>query len=368
MRFVQALARRIPAAAAGNLALLLTLGALTSSFVRFPLQSAVGVGALAATTVWRTQVARAARDVAECETRRWLRRFGISTVLAGTTWGGLAAAWLFVHGLDPDTVLVMVTTGGIVSAAAHVSAPSLPVLRSFTLAVLAPSVVVLLTHNPTPAALGLALVFVSYASFVWVQGGHMHADFLNAQVRAYRLEKQSFRLRDSREALRVQATRDGLTGALNRTAGLSALDLELGRARRDAKHVAVIMLDIDHFKRINDTHGHAAGDTVLRACSQRLRAALRPYDLIARFGGEEFVIVLPGCDRFTGSAVAERLRVALDAASIFYEATPIHVTSSFGVAVAQAGEAASQLVARADAALYGAKRDGRNRVAVASTD
>lgn len=232
MRFVQALSRRIPMAAVGNLALLSTLVVLSSAHTDFPGLSAVAIGAMTLITAWRLRVARGANHVREDQTRRWLQQFGVSTSAAAVIWGIAGAAWLFMHGLEPSTVLVMVTTAGVAGAAANVSAPSLPVLRAFTLLVLSPSVLVLLVHHHSALAIGLAIVLAIYCSFLWVRGGHMHRDFLDAQTRAYQLEKQSVRLRYSREAMRVQATRDGLTGALNRSAGMAAMEVELGRARR----------------------------------------------------------------------------------------------------------------------------------------
>lgn len=362
MRFVKALSRRIPTAAVGNLALLLTLVLLCHAYVDFPWISGASLTCMALVTIWRLKVARAAAHLHEDETRLWLRRFGLSTVAASVIWGVAAAAWLFAHGLEPATVLVMVTTAGVAGAAANVSAPSLPVLRAFTLMVLTPSVLVLVGHRPTTLAVGLAIVLAIYCSFLWIQGGHMHNDFLEAQTRAYRLEKQSHHLRDSREAMRVQATRDGLTGALNRTAGVAAMEHELARSRREQRDLAVVMFDIDHFKRINDNHGHAAGDTVLRECSRRLRAAIRPYDMFARFGGEEFVLILPGCNLEAAATVAERLRLAMAQTPFEHQGTSMVVTSSFGVSMAMREDDVASTLARADANLYEAKRGGRDRV------
>jgi diguanylate cyclase (GGDEF)-like protein len=166
------------------------------------------------------------------------------------------------------------------------------------------------------------------------------------------------------EQLCEQASRDALTGLWNRAGILSILDRELGRGRREERPVAVLLADLDHFKRINDTLGHLAGDIVLRQTAQRLLHAVRPYDAVGRYGGEEFLFVLPGCDGESALGLAERLRQCIAAGRINVESVEVQVTLSLGVAVSP-GEAeldAVELLRAADAALYEAKRAGRNRV------
>jgi diguanylate cyclase (GGDEF)-like protein len=168
----------------------------------------------------------------------------------------------------------------------------------------------------------------------------------------------------AREALRVQATHDPLTGVWNRAAILEILARELARARRQGAPLGVIMADLDHFKRVNDTRGHLAGDAVLREAAQRLSGALRPYDAIGRYGGEEFLIVLPGCDEARTFALAERLREGLGARPVAFAGEPIPVTISLGTTAYDAASMAeaAALLGTADAALYRAKDAGRNRV------
>jgi diguanylate cyclase (GGDEF)-like protein len=166
------------------------------------------------------------------------------------------------------------------------------------------------------------------------------------------------------EQLREQASRDALTGLWNRAATLSFLERELERGRREGLPVAVVLADLDHFKRVNDTLGHLAGDAVLRQAARRMLGSLRPYDAVGRFGGEEFLIVLPGCDVSSALGLAERLRQCLIAERMEIEERAVQVTLSLGVAVS-AGQAeldAVELLRAADSALYEAKRAGRNRV------
>ncbi|HVP30207.1 MAG TPA: diguanylate cyclase [Myxococcota bacterium] len=167
----------------------------------------------------------------------------------------------------------------------------------------------------------------------------------------------------ARDAMRFQNEHDALTGLPSRSRLSHALETELERARRFETPVAVLMCDVDHFHQVNAAHGHAVGDYVLRAISVRLRAGVRRYDTLGRYGGEEFAAVLPGCDRQLALEVAERLRGGVAATPVDSPAGLVRVTVSIGVATSEVHPArAEQLLAAADAALYRAKRAGRNRV------
>jgi two-component system cell cycle response regulator len=189
---------------------------------------------------------------------------------------------------------------------------------------------------------------------------------LRAGKRILELQEQ---LLHAREALREQATHDGLTGLLNRAAILEALQLELARAGRDKHPLALLMVDLDRFKRINDTRGHPAGDAVLRESARRMKAAIRCYDSIGRYGGEEFLIVLPGCDGAAAQLQAERIRETVAAAPCIFGDESIPVTCSIGVAfrAAPLASGGAALISDADTALYTAKNTGRNRVVTADT-
>lgn len=175
-------------------------------------------------------------------------------------------------------------------------------------------------------------------------------------------------LLQAREALREQATRDGLTGLWNRVTILDILDREIARARREdgAGGLSVVMADLDHFKEVNDVCGHVAGDAVLRQAAERMHANVRKYDAVGRYGGEEFLVVIPGCDLQGGIHQAERLRSGLGSPHYILTEGSLPVTCSLGVAWSScAGPvSADQLVREADTALYTAKRNGRNRVEV----
>lgn len=171
-------------------------------------------------------------------------------------------------------------------------------------------------------------------------------------------------LLQAQEALRTLALRDHLTGLDNRRAILGQLNRELNRARHEKRPLAVAMVDLDHFKQINDTRGHAEGDAVLKRVAVSLKSQLRQYDFIGRYGGEEFLVVLPGCDLAMALPIAERLRRIVPAESSDSGASQSSVTVSIGVASTDVfGIEPDPLIAAADAALYRAKAQGRNQVA-----
>jgi two-component system cell cycle response regulator len=168
----------------------------------------------------------------------------------------------------------------------------------------------------------------------------------------------------TREALRVQATHDSLTGLPNRGAILDILQTELSRASRESRPLAVVMADIDRFKQINDTRGHQAGDEVLREAASRMKSIMRNYDAVGRYGGEEFLVVLPGCDVDGAFSQAERLREIIGTAPFRAQGHTLGVTCSFGLSWRESASPgdADMLIREADIALYRAKTCGRNRV------
>ena len=168
----------------------------------------------------------------------------------------------------------------------------------------------------------------------------------------------------ARESLQIQATQDSLTGVWNRRAVLETLQSELVRAVRQNIPLGVILADLDHFKSVNDTHGHATGDTVLREAASRMVTALRPYDRLGRYGGEEFLIVAPGCGLEDVVRVAERLRLALLAEPVRTRSGALEIFASFGVTSSAPLNHmdAEALIQAADEALYQAKASGRNCV------
>jgi diguanylate cyclase (GGDEF)-like protein len=191
-----------------------------------------------------------------------------------------------------------------------------------------------------------------------------NAHELRVRIRAGRriLDLQE-ELLQAREALREQATHDGLTGLLNRIAIMDRLDNELARSARSGSTVSVLMVDLDCFKSVNDTHGHLIGDAVLREAAGRLRSASRRYDSVGRYGGEEFLIVLPGSEIPAARVQAERLREAIAGTPFLANAQPLPVTCSIGLACSSHCSP-EVLIREADDALYRAKSGGRNRLVI----
>ncbi len=172
------------------------------------------------------------------------------------------------------------------------------------------------------------------------------------------------RILELQDKLVSQATHDSLTGFLNRKAIFDTLEKEVIRAVREANPLSIILADLDHFKSINDTHGHQAGDAVLQEAARRVLASIRTYDSVGRYGGEEFLIVTPGCSAAEAAALAERLRKRVGENAFNASGCLVVVTMSLGVAETSSGQKAEELLRSADEALYAAKGGGRDRVEV----
>src|SRR5580692_2817779 len=163
------------------------------------------------------------------------------------------------------------------------------------------------------------------------------------------------KLVSANNALHFSASHDFLTGAWNRAEIVAFLQRELARAQRDRTPVGIVLLDVDHFKNVNDKHGHETGDRVLQEISKRLATSLREYDGIGRYGGEEFLLVIPGCDLATTVRRANQIRELIAGHPIPTPSGATNVTVSMGVTVAQSSTNAEALLRTADAALYQAK-------------
>jgi diguanylate cyclase (GGDEF)-like protein len=182
-----------------------------------------------------------------------------------------------------------------------------------------------------------------------------------------RIAELQEKLISTNEALHFAASHDFLTRVWNRGEVLAFLHREMVRSRRSATPVGVVLVDVDHFKQVNDKLGHQAGDCVLQELAKRFSGNLREYDGVGRYGGEEFLLVVPGCDLATTVRRANEIRTMIANEAIVHDSKPTKVTISMGVAVAEASETVESLLRRTDAALYLAKSNGRNRVETSIT-
>jgi diguanylate cyclase (GGDEF)-like protein len=195
----------------------------------------------------------------------------------------------------------------------------------------------------------------------------------NAELRArldtgHRILLLEEKLIQAREEMRHKATHDGLTGIWNRASILSLAASELARTARQQSPLSIMLCDVDHFKRVNDSYGHLAGDFVLREVARRLSSAVRGYDAVGRYGGEEFLILLNDCDESALRTRAEEIRAAISSNPISANDHRIAVTISIGAAACDDGDSMfpiERILSRADRALYEAKRQGRDRTVLA---
>lgn len=192
-----------------------------------------------------------------------------------------------------------------------------------------------------------------------------HPEELKARLRTGRriLELED-KLVEAREEMRFKATHDPLTQLWNHGLILEFLERELNRARREGTALAVLLCDLDHFKSINDTYGHLVGDEVLRETARRLLAAVRPYDAVGRYGGEEFLVLMPNCDKPCARDRAEQIQALVSERPVLTAQGPVSFTLSVGALISSDWRqfSAEQLLTQADLALYQAKEAGRNRV------
>jgi diguanylate cyclase (GGDEF)-like protein len=197
----------------------------------------------------------------------------------------------------------------------------------------------------------------------WLEYSMPVALALGALVLTAGLADRMLALRRERDRTRLEVERDALTGADNRHGLTRRLRYVFDQARAEARPLALLFLDLDRFKRVNDEHGHALGDQALRAVVAHAREELRGADVLGRYGGEEFVAVLPGATLAQARAVAERIRANVERGCAAIDGRVVRLTVSIGVVEARwPDDTPERLLARADAAMYAAKRAGRNRV------
>ncbi|OWW22930.1 diguanylate cyclase [Noviherbaspirillum denitrificans] len=173
-------------------------------------------------------------------------------------------------------------------------------------------------------------------------------------------------MRDLNEALKDASTKDALTGIGNRRMLMESLKAETARAERLERPLTIVLIDVDRFKSVNDLYGHEAGDKVLVRIANAIRSGVRDYDLCGRWGGEEFMVIMPEVPADEGAVVVERMREAIAGIDMVADDKSVQISASFGIAERRPGERISDTINRADAALFDAKRNGRNRYEIAA--
>lgn len=297
----------------------------------------------------------------------------LSMVLSTGTSGLLLLTIMQSYGLSNWTfTVILMWIVGIAAGSTVSFTPSFSLLSVQLALLFAPALLYeWFAHAPHGLSFGFATL--AFVGFLFIQGHRlhrMHWDLLTDRAielhRARELEAAKAASEKAQVQLRYQATHDILTGVMNRAEMLRVCGQEINRALRLGTPLGLLMIDLDQFKQVNDRFGHLCGDDVLRSVTESVACNLRPYDALGRYGGEEFLVILPASDIEHCAAAAERIRVAIESRPVQLQETLARVTASFGVTVLdpRTDTDQRQIIARADTALYQAKRNGRNCVAV----
>lgn len=306
------------------------------------------------------------------------RKFFLAPLFVSLGMSGMAAGLLLLtlamdYGFSSrGFALVIMWMAGITSGSTIVLTANFPLLAMQLTVMLGP-VIGYECLMGTLDGLSFGIATLSFYAFHLVQGYRLNGMYWDLSARRDMEKLRMVEMEDAKSIaenaqarLQYQATHDMLTGLMNHAQILRVIEHELDRAVREGGHFGIVMFDLDYFKDVNDRFGHLAGDEVLRMVAERILKWVRPYDSVGRYGGEEFLVVLPGCGLEDCAASAERLRRAIE----IQPDTHRRITASFGVAVWDPSSDIGQreLIARADRALYRAKRNGKNCVEVDSVD
>lgn len=290
----------------------------------------------------------------------------LTLTLEGLTWG-LAPVVLY----GPDMLYNLLTLAFVCIACSfslHTLCLYRPAMLTFMLCLMLPTAIARsFSGEQLEMVMGLgALVVLGLSLFYGLISGRLARNGINASIQsvllAEQLKSNNADLRTALRAIRQMATRDPLTQCFNRRAMLEYLEREMVSQDRGGQPLGVLLIDVDHFKTVNDTHGHLVGDDVLKALTHRLNGQMRGNDLLARYGGEEFVCLIHAVDEQQLVAAGERIREAIAKAPIINKPDPLNIQVSIGAALRRKGEEGNALFARSDKALYKAKNAGRNRV------
>ena len=307
----------------------------------------------------------------ETEARRTWILLWVLVCLGAILLGCVFMSTAIFYGFESWTfAITALWTMGIATGSTISFTPNLRLMYANISGLLLPSIVYgALMHDAQGA--GFAFSAGTWLVFLYGQGRHTHRLYWSVIEERVAEAEQNRELlaakaaaERAREEMRFQATHDPLTMTLNRGELLAQLRREMNRNYREREEMALIMIDIDHFKRVNDELGHLAGDEVLRVVTLRVQRAVRSYDLVGRYGGEEFLVVMPRCTVRQAMSVGHRILADVSSKPVPVPGDEVQVTVSAGAAsfCPQEDECEQGHLARVDAALYEAKRQGRNRV------
>jgi diguanylate cyclase (GGDEF)-like protein len=335
----------------------------------------VAVSATALALVIRIAVSRLRERLYSRSRIAFILPLVVSLGLSGSAAGFLLLTVAMKYGFSSWTFsLTMLWLAGIASGSTISFTPNFGFLSMQLLLLLAP-VIVYECQLGSSYGLSIGLATLVFFAFHMIQGHRLHgmywalsASRASEKQRIRELEAATSMAERAQKRLQYQATHDALTDMMNRGQIISAFERQLEQSFRGGTPFGVVMVDLDNFKQVNDQFGHLGGDEVLRTAAARVRQSVRSTDTVGRYGGEEFLILLPGSDAEDCAASAERVRLAFESEPVIHESSQIRVTGSFGVAVFDPDTETGHLhmIARADKALYEAKRRGKNRVEIDS--
>ena len=360
---------RLSSGAAAYLVFLLLLGATTAYRADFPRMFRACATAIFVALGMRFTLTALFRRRGCLDHRIVIAFTAVSVGLTAGACGLLHASALWRYGHNNWTfTLTMLWIVGIASGSTISFTPNFRLLAVHITLLFGPVIACSLVDLSRESASFAAATLVLCA-FLLIQGYRLHRMYWNLLENRAVEARQTAELQAAKaaaeaahEVLRFQATHDGLTGLYNRTEALAFLEREISRAARIREPISVLMIDVDHFKKINDTYGHFSGDDVLRAVAHILKQATRAYDVVARYGGEEFVIIMSGSNDKETQRFAERVCSSVAGTPIALGANALNVTISIGCVSVRSVPSQRELLLMADEALYQAKREGRNRV------